>query len=72
MLSICAKTALVTPILNKPELDAEISNNYRPISSLSCISKIIEKCVHRQLTNYLERHSLLNEFQSGYRKKFQL
>ena len=64
------KTALVTPILKKPELDAEILNNYRPISSLSYISKIIEKCVHRQLINYLERHSLLNEFQSGYRKNF--
>ena len=40
--------------------------NYRPISNLSYLSKIIEKIVHRQISEYSE--DLLPKFQSGYRK----
>ena len=34
------------------------------------IEKILEKCVHKQLTLYLENNSLLSKFQSGYRRNF--
>ena len=43
--------------------------NYRPISIISAISKIIEKIVHRQLSSYLENNSLLNEHQFAFRKR---
>ena len=37
------KTALVTPLLKKKSLDQNELKNYRPVSNLSCVSKIIEK-----------------------------
>ena len=44
-------------------------NNYRPITVLSACSKIFEKCVHNQLSKYLEDHHLLSNCQFGFRKK---
>ena len=64
------KTAVITPVLKKPDLDPDVMNNYRPISNLTWLSKILEKCVHKQLTLYLENNSLLSKFQSGYRRNF--
>ena len=43
--------------------------NYRPISALPIISKIIEKIVHNKLVNYLEEHHLLSNQQFGFRRK---
>ncbi|KAI8441229.1 hypothetical protein MSG28_014878 [Choristoneura fumiferana] len=40
----------------------------RPVSILPCFSKVLEKVVCMQLTNYLERNEILPEFQSGFRK----
>ena len=64
------KTAIVSPILKKSDLDSDDLRNYRPISSMTYLSKILEKCVHQQLTHYLTTHSLLSNFQSGYRTNF--
>ena len=46
--------------------------NYRPISLLALLSKLIEKPIHTKTQEYLEKHSLLYKFQSGFRKFFQL
>jgi len=62
------KEALIRPSLKKRGLDGESLSNYRPISNLSFLSKIIEKCVSIQLTSYLEDNNLLSKVQSGYRK----
>ena len=42
-------------------------NNYRPISLLSDISKIIEKIVHDQLYMYLENNNIFYKYQFGFR-----
>ena len=42
-------------------------HNYRPISILSAISKIIEKIVFKQFYDYLNSGEILNAFQSGFR-----
>ena len=34
----------VTPVLKKRRLDPEVFKNYRPISNLPFLSKILEKC----------------------------
>ena len=43
--------------------------NYRPISVLSVLSKILEKTVHQQLLEYLEDDKLLSESQYVFRKR---
>ncbi len=40
---------------------------YRPISILPTLSKILEKLVHKQLSSFLEQHQLLDSHQSGFR-----
>jgi hypothetical protein len=44
-------------------------NNYRPITMLPVISKIMEKCVYNQLIGYLESNNLLSTRQFGFRKR---
>ena len=46
------------------------TGNYRPISVLPIVSKIIEKIVHCQLYQHLNDNDLLCNAQSGFRKKF--
>ena len=43
--------------------------NYRPISLLPLLSKLIEKAIHIQTQEYLDKHGLLYKFQSGFSKK---
>ena len=44
------------------------TDNYRPISVLPILSKILEKCVHTQVMSYLESNNLLSIYQFGFRK----
>ena len=61
------KTAKIAPIFK----DGEKSKygNYRPISVLLTISKILERCVYNQLLHHLESHNILLSQQCGFRKK---
>lgn len=60
------KTAIVSPI-HKAD-DKQTPSNYRPISLLSCLSKILEKLVTIKLVSYLEKNKLLTDRQFGFRK----
>ena len=62
------KQAHVTPILKKSSLDKEVFKNYRPISNLNFISKILERVVAVQLQTHLDEDGLMTAFQSAYRK----
>ena len=62
------KQAHVTPVLKKPSLDKELFRNYRPVSNLNFISKILERVVAIQLQTHLDEASLMTAFQSAYRK----
>ena len=62
----CFKSALVTPILKKRCLDHNDFNNYRPVSNLCFIAKILEKLVLSQVSSYLNSHNLYNTCQSAY------
>ena len=59
------KLARVTPV--PKEGSSENLDNFRPVSVLPVIAKILERVVHRQLYAYLQRHSILNVAQSGFR-----
>lgn len=61
------KIALIKPLHKSGE--GANPDNYRPISILPVLSKIMEKAVHNQLSEYLESNNLLSEKQFGYRKK---
>ena len=62
------KQAHVTPILKKPSLDKEVFKNYRNVSNLNFISKILERVVAVQLQTHLDEAGLMTAFQSAYRK----
>ncbi len=47
--------------------DRHSLTNYRPISLLSQFSKILEKLFVKKLDNFLEKHSLINDNQFGFR-----
>ncbi len=59
------KLAKVVPIYKSK--NREIFTNYRPISLLSNISKILEKIVHKRLYSFLQKHKLLYGDQYGFR-----
>ena len=61
------KTARITPIHKSGSITS--TDNYRPISVLPILSKILESNVHTQLMEYVERHGLLSKNQFGYRTK---
>ncbi len=59
------KYAKVTPIHKGG--DTNDLNNYRPISVLPIISKILERSVHDQIYSYLQENNILSTEQSGFR-----
>ena len=61
------KRARVTPIYKSE--DKTKCENYRPISILPVISKVLEKEIFRQLYGYLTDNDLLSKLQSGFRPK---
>ena len=61
------KQALVTPLIKKKTLCRNEFNNYRPISNLSFLSKILEKIVAKRLNSHIEEQLLSNHVQSAYK-----
>ena len=60
------KNALLRPLLKKAGIDC-IFKNYRPVSNLSFLSKLIERAVCNQITQHTESTGMLEKFQSAYR-----
>ena len=61
------KTALTTPVYKKG--DADDPNNYRPISVLPIISKVMEKVLSEQLYTYLLSNGHISSSQHGFKPK---
>ena len=61
------KIAKVIPIFKKG--DPSLFENYRPISLLPAISKVVEKIIALQLSSYFEKNKLLFDNQYGFRPK---
>ena len=60
------KVSKVKPLFKKG--DVALLNNYRPISLLSCLSKIFERVLFNQLYEYFERNDILTQRQYGFCK----
>ena len=61
------KQALIRPLLKKHNLDPGELKNYRPVSNLHFMSKIIAKIVAQRLEDQISIHSLHDPLQSAYR-----
>ena len=59
------KTAIVKPLLKKSTLDPNDLKNYRPVSNLSFLSKVLEKVVLAQVFSHLNSQNLVSNFQSA-------
>lgn len=59
------KIANVIPVFKNGE--REVISNYRPISLLSIMGKVMERCVYKHLHNYFNRQNTITCLQSGFR-----
>ena len=72
-------------ICHEPKTDADHFNSFftniaselvqklprrSPVSTLSVVSKILEKAVHSQLVAFLDKNNILYDFQSGFRSRY--
>jgi len=63
----CFKQANILPYLKKPGLDVEDMKNYRPVSNLSFLSKVLERVIAKQLVQHMSTHQLHDPLQSAYK-----
>ena len=61
------KLANIRPILKQPGLDKNAMQNYRPISKLPFLSKVMERAAFSRLTDHLLDNEILDSHQSAYR-----
>ena len=59
--------SLVIPILKQGKLPSD-PKSYRPVSLISCVSKVMEKMVAGRLGWQLEKQNKFLDLQSGFRK----
>ena len=64
------KTAKVIPIYKKN--DKTLLKNYRPISILPVVSKIIENVMHNQMMDYFTSNELFSSQQDGFNRSTEL
>ena len=60
------KGAIVKPLLKKPSLDKENFKNYRPVSNLAYLGKLIESVAIKQIDKHLSALGLHEPLQSAY------
>ena len=58
------KQANITPVFKKD--DPTDCKNYRPISLLSTVGKVIEKIVHKHVFNFFKDNNVITSLQSGF------
>ena len=64
---IFPSTALIRPLLKKSSLDQESLKNYRPVSNLPFLSKLLERIVLSRILPFLQTNNILDHRQSAYR-----
>ena len=64
---ISCKSSIVIPLIKKPGLDQEMLKNYRPVSNLSFLSKVIETVISIRILGHILDNNIVDSFQSAYR-----
>ena len=62
------KIADVIPNIKDDKLDPNNKQNYRPISNLTFLGKLVERVVLKRLNEHLESNNLITPEQSAYKK----
>ena len=62
------KIAIVRPLLKKAGLDANELKNFRPVSNLPFLGKIIEKAACNQIISHAMKTGNMEKYQSAYRR----
>ena len=60
------KVAVIRPLLKKTGLEL-ITSNYRPVSNLTFLSKVVEKAALNQLVAHFDNNNLMPDYQLAYR-----
>ena len=63
------KTAIIRPLIKKSGLDLTC-NNYRPVSNLTFLSKVLEKVVLSQFMEHCDTNELMPDYQWAYRTHY--
>ena len=61
------KSSIVIPLTKKAGLHHEILENYRPVSNLSFLSKVIEKIIANRILTHISENGIVDLFQSAYK-----
>ena len=61
-------SGIITSLIKKPHLDATDVKNYRPVSNVTFVSKVVERLVSGRLVGYLQENNLMPVEQSAYRR----
>ena len=64
----CFKISILFPIFKKG--DRSIVSNYRGISFMNCVAKILMGVLTERLTVWVTQNKTINEFQAGFRRKY--
>ena len=62
------KQAYVVPIFKSGE--NSVFNNYRPVSVLPVLSKVLERLMYNRLLNFLNKFNVIYDYQFGFREKY--
>uniref|UniRef100_A0A8C6PJA8 Reverse transcriptase domain-containing protein n=1 Tax=Nothobranchius furzeri TaxID=105023 RepID=A0A8C6PJA8_NOTFU len=62
------KHAVLQSLLKKSGLDPTVLGNFRPMSKLPFLSKVLEKAFYNQIMPHLNNFGVLDKFQSGFRQ----
>jgi hypothetical protein len=64
------KKAIVTPLIKDKTKSHDEYSNYRPVSLIPFLAKVLERVLYPQINDHIESNNLHCKFQSSYRKNF--
>ncbi len=61
------KEAIISPVIKKQNLDSNTLQNYRPVSNIKVLAKVVEMAASSRLTEHMNNNNLTEKFQSAYK-----
>ena len=66
----CLKNGVLVPLIKQLDdlTDKDNEKNYRPVTNLQFVGKLIERVVKKRLDEHMEKHELDSDFEHGYKE----